>query len=96
MRLLLCSRTLGPSDGLSASNNVQLYSCSPLIPLLSFTLTFFDNFSESLFFSLLACFFYSHPHMGNSARSALAEKGAKARFALLCQCSLPTSTSTII
>jgi hypothetical protein len=38
MHLLLCSRALGLSDGLSASNNVQLYSCSPL-PLLSFTLT---------------------------------------------------------
>jgi hypothetical protein len=35
-----CSRTLGLSDGLSASNNVQLHSCSPLLPLLSFTANF--------------------------------------------------------
>jgi hypothetical protein len=46
MHLLLCSRTLGLSDGLSASNNVQLYSCSPLLPLLSFTLTFFKPPSQ--------------------------------------------------
>jgi hypothetical protein len=33
---------------------------------------------------------------GNSARSALAGKGAEARFALLCQCSLPTSILRVL
>ena len=33
---------------------------------------------------------------GNSARSALAGKGAEARFALLCQCSLPTSSLRVL
>ena len=33
---------------------------------------------------------------GNSARSAMAGKGAEARFALLCQCSLPTSSLRVL
>jgi hypothetical protein len=41
MHLRLCSRAPGLSDGLSASNNAQLYACSPLLPLLSFTPTSF-------------------------------------------------------
>ena len=45
----------------------------------------------SLFFTCLLAFKLAHG-WGNSARSALAGKGAEARFALLCQCSLPTSS----
>ena len=45
---------------------------------------------------LLACCL-TYPHRGNSARSALAGQGAAAeaaaRFALLCQCSPPTTTA---
>jgi hypothetical protein len=40
----------------------------------------------------LACFLLLNFPKGNSARSGLAGKGAEARFALLCQCSLPTSS----
>jgi hypothetical protein len=48
--------------------------------------------------SLLACCL-TRPHRGNIARSALAGQGAAAvsaaRFALLCQCSPPTTTAIV-